>query len=520
MTDDELWASASALWRRECERLSLDPDDERLVDGLEAPLCAPEPFAVIGAPTGSDGFRWLADRYLEGIARSERVAAGRFYTPRNLAASLAERALETPLPASGIITDPACGAGSLLCAVVDRLIDHHPAESAVQIAVQRVRGTDLDPIAVRLCELAVRLTLLRAWMKLPDRDRPRLPTFARVADGFDDDAAAAVVIANPPFGRCGLSPEARAAHARVLYGHAHWPTLFLHASVKRLVEGGTAAFVLPASLVGGLYYQRLRGFLMDEAPPHWLSFIEDRSGIFGGGVLQEALLGTFRRGAAPGDVTIEKLPTGGVRRSALTISASRWEGERPWLIPRSDRDVPLIDLAMRRARRLHDQGWRISTGPLVWNRHREQLFDEPSDERLPVLWSSDLRNGLRHLEPRTGRYIEPRAGQEWLVLREPSVLVQRTTAPEQPRRLVAALLTQPLLDRLGGAVVVENHLNVCTWDGTGELTPDRLHVFLMSDEADRLYRCMSGSVAVSAFELGAIPLPDPEELRVDAREAA
>lgn len=59
-------------------------------------------------------------------------------------------------------------------------------------------------------------------------------------------------------------------------------------------------------------------------------------------------------------------------------------------------------------------------------------------------------------------------------------------------------------------MVVENHLNVCTWDGSGALTPDRLVEFLGSTTADRLYRCMSGSVAVSAFELRALPLPSPE----------
>ena len=39
------------------------------------------------------------------------------------------------------------------------------------------------------------------------------------------------------------------------------------------------------------------------------------------------------------------------------------------------------------------------------------------------------------------------------------------------------------------------------------MTPPRLLAYLMGDEADRLYRCMTGSVAVSAFELSELPLP-------------
>jgi adenine-specific DNA-methyltransferase len=65
---------------------------------------------------------------------------------------------------------------------------------------------------------------------------------------------------------------------------------------------------------------------------------------------------------------------------------------------------------------------------------------------------------------------------------------------------------------VGGRVVIENHLNVCTWSGVGPLTPERLVAYLQSDEADRIYRCTTGSVAVSAFELRQLPLPAAEDL--------
>ncbi len=37
--------------------------------------------------------------------------------------------------------------------------------------------------------------------------------------------------------------------------------------------------------------------------------------------------------------------------------------------------------------------------------------------------------------------------------------------------------------------------------------------FLNSEEADQSFRCISGSVAVSAFELEALPLPSVTEMR-------
>jgi len=39
-----------------------------------------------------------------------------------------------------------------------------------------------------------------------------------------------------------------------------------------------------------------------------------------------------------------------------------------------------------------------------------------------------------------------------------------------------------------------------------------LCALLNSDIVDKAFRCLSGSVAVSAYELEALPLPPPEEL--------
>ena len=41
--------------------------------------------------------------------------------------------------------------------------------------------------------------------------------------------------------------------------------------------------------------------------------------------------------------------------------------------------------------------------------------------------------------------------------------------------------------------------------------------FLSSQAADRAFRCISGSVAVSAYELEALPLPSPDSLKPLAR---
>ncbi|MEK7242362.1 MAG: SAM-dependent methyltransferase, partial [Planctomycetota bacterium] len=98
-------------------------------------------------------------------------------------------------------------------------------------------------------------------------------------------------------------------------------------------------------------------------------------------------------------------------------------------------------------------------------------------------------------------------------LSEPAILVQRTTAPEQPRRLVVATLDAATLADWGGAVVVENHVNVLRCSSPDSpLSPALLHHLLDTVTLDRLYRCLTGSVAVSAYELEALPMPSPPVL--------
>jgi adenine-specific DNA-methyltransferase len=64
------------------------------------------------------------------------------------------------------------------------------------------------------------------------------------------------------------------------------------------------------------------------------------------------------------------------------------------------------------------------------------------------------------------------------------------------------------LIREHGFVVVENHVNMIRpLNGTPKVSPAAVTALLNSEIVDHAFRCISGSVAVSAFELEALPLP-------------
>ena len=167
--------------------------------------------------------------------------------------------------------------------------------------------------------------------------------------------------------------------------------------------------------------------------------------------------------------------------------------------------------------RLVDYGYRVSTGPLVWNRHKKSLRDTPGEGRYPLIWAESVRSQgvfeFRAQRRNHKPYFEPKTDEYWVVTDFPCVLLQRTTAKEQGRRLVAAELPMSFL-REHGAVVIENHLNMIRpIVAPPSVSPGALAALLNSAAVDQLFRCINGSVAVSAYELESLPLPSPDSMK-------
>lgn len=510
-------ATIPGWWARRAQAVGLPPSWRNWR------LALPEaPVPLYGSPAEhlyDAGPFEIGEAYVRALDPSTRLREGRHYTPELLAEAL-WREIEAAGASEGLIVDPACGAGALLLPPLRRFIQpvDDPA-TALAAVPSRFAGTDLDPVGVWLGNALLNAELLPLWARLPEAGRPRLPQILRVADGLTPaNDSPQVLVMNPPYGRVRLPHAARLRWQESLYGHANRYALFLHAAVERVGPGGLIAAVVPASFLGGAYYQRLRAFLVKEAPLVRLTFVDARSGVFVGDVLQETCLAIFRKGARPGVVECAQLAVNGaVERAQLPKTPWRKVSTSlPWLLPRQRRDRRLIAAAARLEARLSDYGWKASTGPLVWNRHKGQIFASQGVGRLPIIWAADLDGGAIRRDPARDqqRWIALRDRDEFMKLTESAVLVQRTTAPEQPRRLVAAELDEDTLVAWGGTVVAENHVNVlrCS-DPESPLTPRLLTALLRTTTFDRLYRCLTGTIAVSAYELEALPLPPARTLK-------
>lgn len=465
----------------------------------------------------------LSAAYTVLVPSRLRSSLGMYYTPPSLSEYFLEIVSSTGINwKTARVLDPACGGGAFLLPVAlkmrEFLRDHSPAEQLESLS-SRLMGFEIDPFAAWLTQ---------TWLEICLSDllavtRRRLPKLVQICDTLEQQPKGKLfdlVIGNPPYGRVSLNPDQRARFSRSLFGHANLYGIFTDVALRWTVKGGIIAFVTPTSFLSGQYFKKLRALLHAEAPPVTIDFINDRKGVFED-VLQETLLATYRRG---GDAKVTPIHYLRNLSNCSTVATSSGQfnlpeaPETPWLISRFPENELFIARLSQMKNRLCDWGYKVSTGPLVWNRFKDQLCLQPSSKTFPLIWAEAVsQDGFAHRADKRNHlpYFKVEGAiDEWLKVYVPCVLVQRTTAKEQNRRLIAAELPASFIKK-HGAVVVENHVNMVR--PANNVTPNvctaALTALLNSEVVDSAFRCISGSVAVSAFELEALPLPSSEQMQ-------
>jgi adenine-specific DNA-methyltransferase len=500
------------------------------------------PFEEMLLPKLDESSKWLAKTLGETAAQVDPITAGYFigtayaaaipqelrsllgvyYTPPAIAARLLDQAAAAGIEwGSCSVLDPACGGGAFLAPVAERImkaLSHLEPGSLLDTLADHVRGFEIDPVAAWMSQVFLDAMVLPIC-RTAGRAFPVVVELRNTLADGPIRASFDLVVGNPPYGRISLSPRARARYAGSLYGHANLYGLFTDVAVRWVKVGGVVAYVTPTSFLAGEYFKNLRRMLADTAPPLTIDFIAERKGVFDE-VLQETVLATYRKL----DVDAGRENAGSVSVTFVTpidetivrinhVGSFILPDDRslPWLVPRDPTQDELIKRLRSMPDRLADWGYGVSTGPLVWNRHKTQLRTHKAVGCLPLIWAEAVRPDgtfrLQATKTNHRQYFRPERGDDWLVAKKACVLVQRTTAKEQSRRLIAAVLPISLV-RADGGVVVENHLNmVRPIRPQASVSPRTLAAFLNTATADQVFRCLSGSVAVSAYELEALPVP-------------
>lgn len=478
---------------------------------------------------------WLSSAYAQLAGEERRKQLAMFFTPP----SLTKRLLDD-LSASGVdfavrkFCDPACGGAAFLAPIAMRMRDalRERGASPAQILdhVQRhLLGFDKD---AALCEMSKHFLLMVLHDEVVATGaRPKFQVYqgdsllrAQHLLGTLD-----VVVCNPPFRKM---PSAEAAHylddfTDIIEAQPNLYALFVALCVKLLAPGGTCALVTPTSFLSGQYFSKLRTFLMTRTTVLSIGMVSDRLGVFID-VEQETALTLARREEA-GHASTTEAEVSVVARNGHYVNVGRCvlpNSGAAWPIPRTESDVALLKSAAKSRATLADYGYAPRIGAFVWNRDTRTTYPSAKSAAharggtaVPLLWSSDISpdGSLRFTgSPKANRehcFVNLGAKDHPSVVRRPSVLLQRVTSNDQPRRLVAAAVPKLLIETYGG-FVGENHTVILEQvSPEPALTPDQLAQLLTTPTVDRYFRCISGATNVSVFELSQLRLPDPSRLK-------
>ena len=334
----------------------------------------------------------LSATYTAMLPATLRSAWGAFYTPPGLTDRLLALAAEAGVDwATARVLDPACGGGAFLVPValkIRKALRGIEAQALIEHLGSHLCGFEIDPFAAWLTQV---------WLEIAFAQEARIagrpfPTVVKVCDALTQlpgqKPAFDLVIGNPPYGRVTLSPAQRAIFKRGLFGHANLYGVFTDLALRWTTPGGVIALVTPTSFLAGEYFKALRRVLAREAPLIALDFLRARRGVFED-VLQEAALSTYRRSGQQATAVVHHLTVDA--RGATITATGRFslptEPTAPWIAPREPEHCDLVERLSFMPTRLADWGYEISTGPLVWNRFKNQLNHEASRNAFPLIWA-------------------------------------------------------------------------------------------------------------------------------------
>lgn len=464
----------------------------------------------------------IGNLYTATIPDEIRSSNGVYYTPPNLTTRLLNLAEKAGVNwATAKILDPACGGGAFLAPVALRIVsvlENQDSNNIIDHLEENLKGIEIDPFSAWLSQVFVEVAISKHCLIA----KRRLKNIIEVTDSlaienykekFD------LIIGNPPYGKIKLEAVTRKKFENCLYGHANLYGLFVHVAFGMIKKKGIIAFVTPTGFLGGEYFKKLRSFIAANGSPREFDFVSFRKGIFED-VLQETMLAIYKDGKAAKQTVLvnEIIPASTKAYDIHSVGsfALPEEASAPWLLARNKTNAGLVNKLVKLKHHLKDWGYEIKTGPLVWNRHKPQLRAKKGKDTFPLIWAETIstKGEFRWKAEKKNHtlYFKYKKGDEWLLEKKPCIIMQRTTAKEQERRLLTCILPKNMLKE-SDAVIIENHLNVIQPITTSpKVSLELLNIFFSTKIADDVFRCISGSVAVSAYEIESMPLPDPKLL--------
>jgi adenine-specific DNA-methyltransferase len=469
--------------------------------------------------------------------KSDSAELGQFFTPTPIARLMASMFDMGSHIEELRVLDPGAGLGALTAAFVERVCLENYRPTRIVMTGFEVDRRLLKPLndTHLQCKAICENVGIEFVSEIMGED------FIDYAVGCVSDTLFAqappkrfnFAILNPPYRKINSDSHYRKLLSHIGIETTNLYSAFLQLTVNLLDPNGQTVAIVPRSFCNGTYFRPFRLELLRQLCLKQIHVYESRNQAFKeDSVLQENII-LFAKKERQGETVIISSSTD-PDDTMLTSQVVPFEtivnptDPHAFIhIVTSGVGENIVRDFSRLQTTLADLGLAVSTGPVVDFRTKENLRDKPGSGTVPLIYPTHLEN-RRVRWPKDGKkpngILHNSETKPLLILNATYVLVKRFTSKEEPKRVVAAVLSPEDIDTHW--IGLENHLNYyhCGGHGVDSVLAIGLALFLNSTAVDSYFRQFNGHTQINANDLRNLRYPTEQQLRslglgsIDARQ--
>jgi tRNA1(Val) A37 N6-methylase TrmN6 len=327
-----------------------------------------------------------------------------------------------------------------------------------------------------------------------------------IKSGFD------IVIGNPPYfvikNDEKMKPKYEKLYPYLKSGRVNIYQLFFGCSAQLLSESGVLTFIHPKTLLSDAYLSATRYFLLSYFQSFDIINIVSRTDTFGA-VLQSVVVTLWNKSKEEKCRVTEIFKKSEFEViSFLSLSKDDIVSIHKTLLVSGNSGVYRIE---KKLRQIETLPLNFVTGSIEWNKYSSYLssIKNPGSKRL-VYGENIQRFYIAESRSRiettflSGKVSVP-------ILAGPAIFTQRTTAVEQPYRVIASIVDPKRFDT---PIVSENGTNIFVCNDTQ--TSYYILGILNSKLMDFYFRLFNSNTHVSSTELNRLPIIKPSKEPLNA----